>query len=78
MNRTGGVLVIRHPLEFDFDRAPACVGEIEIDAIFMLGDPDVDGNFGAIELRLCLDVIKSRGYGCCARRLPGRGVVPSP
>jgi hypothetical protein len=35
----------------DVHRTPACVREIEINVTIVLGDPDMDGPFGAIKLR---------------------------
>jgi hypothetical protein len=49
--RTGGNPITRHPLGSDVDGAPALISEIEIDVAGMLGDADVDGALGTVELR---------------------------
>jgi hypothetical protein len=60
----------------DLDRPPALVGEIEIDATGMLGDPDMDRTLGRIELGAGLEQVERRTDRCRAQGLPG-GLVMS-
>src|SRR4029453_15230167 len=59
-------------------RLPALIGEVEIDAIVVFGDAQMDGMFGAVELRLRLDVIKRRAHARGAGGAPGCCVIPAP
>ncbi len=40
----------RHPSGPNFDRTPLLVGEVQIDAAFVLGDADVDRAFRRVKL----------------------------
>jgi hypothetical protein len=44
----------------------------------VFGDAQMDGMFGAVELRLRLDVIKRRAHGRGAGGAPGCCVIPAP
>ena len=45
-------------LRSDLDRAPAVIGEIEIDVPRMLGEADMDRPLGTIKLRMRLEQVE--------------------
>ena len=65
-------------LRADLDRSPAVIGEIEIDAPCMLGDPDMDRPLRAFELRPCLQQIERTTKRRSARCIPGCLVIETP
>jgi hypothetical protein len=45
-------------LRSDLDRAPAFIGEIEIDVAVMFGEAHMNRPLGTIKLRVCLEQIE--------------------